>query len=294
MCRLVRGFDKIHTSLAPFRLLGLAVFFVLRRTDAQKPQPALNGPAETATTAEIAALLQVPEETPVPEIEMTVRISELMPSNKATLADETGAFPDWIELHNYGAETLDISDCRLRCDGENVDLTGISLAPGSYCALFCPKKLSVSGGTAVLLDPKDKELSTVEYEACGRDISVTFDGETVGYTAFPTPGYENSDEGYDAWQSSLSPVGPLVINEVMVYNSSVLRTNNQYYDWVEIRNDSSQAVRLSDYYLSDAGSDRFRYQLPDKNLEPGGIYTIYCTGDPEAVNKDFASFALSA
>ncbi len=40
--------------------------------------------------------------------EWSLRISELSPSNVATLADEDGDFPDWIELENYGDTTLDL------------------------------------------------------------------------------------------------------------------------------------------------------------------------------------------
>ena len=54
-----------------------------------------------------------PAETPspTPEVPPTVRINELMPSNKSTLADGD-TFPDWIELYNYGGEPARLSAVR--------------------------------------------------------------------------------------------------------------------------------------------------------------------------------------
>ena len=290
-------FNIVRTILLGVLLLAVlagAFFSVRKRMQVQAPQSSESS-VGAVSTPEVLAPLAVPEESAPPEVEITVRISELMPSNKAMLADDTGRFPDWIELVNYGSEALDLSGCTLRCDGDSIDLGGITIGPGAYYTLYCPTKLSASGGIAVLLDEKGKQLSFVTYEACGADISaIVSEDDSVEYTAFPTPGYANTDEGYDAWQSSLSPAGPLVINEVMVYNDSLLRINNQYYDWVEIRNISAQQVNLSDYYLSDSNSDRMQYQLPDKSLAPGDVYTIYCTGEAEAANRDFAPFALNA
>ena len=292
-----KSFNIIRTVLLGFLLLAVlagAFYSVRRRLQMQAPQRSED--TESPVSAqEILVPISVPEESASPEIEMTVRISELMPSNKATIADDTGHFPDWIELVNTGTEILDLSGCSLRCDGDSINLDGIMIGPGSYYALYCPAKLSASGGTAVLADGKGKQLSYVTYDACAADISVIIaEDDSVEYTAFPTPGFPNSDEGYEAWQASLSPAGPLVINEVMVYNDSLLRINNQYYDWVEIRNISSQQVMLSDYYLSDSNSDRMQYQLPEKSLAPGDVYTIYCTGEAEAANRDFAPFAFNA
>ncbi len=75
-------------------------------------------------------------------------------------------------------------------------------------------------------------------------------------TPEPLPRYEDHEESMEV------PTGPLVINEVKAADG----------DCVEIKNRSSQAVRLSDYYLSDKNKDRLKLQLPDMSLEPGGLY----------------------
>ena len=155
-----------------------------------------------------------PAETPspTPEVLPEVRINELMPSNKATIADGND-FPDWIELYNYGAADI------------------------------------------------------------------------------PTPGFENSDEGYAAFQASRECSSPLVINEAMVYNEWYRSGDGGLYDWVELKNVSAQELRLSDYYLSDDGKERAMYLLPDETLTPGETYLVYCTGD---ASGSYAPFALNA
>lgn len=46
----------------------------------------------------------------------TVFINEFMSSNTATIADVDGAFSDWIEIHNPGPTTVDLTGCYLSDD----------------------------------------------------------------------------------------------------------------------------------------------------------------------------------
>ena len=84
---------------------------------------ACNGGAATETA---------PPETaaPVPEKLPELRISELMPSNKACLALDDGSFPDWVELHNAGTERAELAGCSLLCKGKAMQLDALSLEPG--------------------------------------------------------------------------------------------------------------------------------------------------------------------
>ena len=48
------------------------------------------------------------------------------------------------------------------------------------------------------------------------------------------------------------------------------------------------------YYLSDKGSDRALFRLPEKTLAPGEIAVVYCTGDDTLSGDFLAPFGLSA
>ena len=286
-------FITILLVLVLVALIGVAVFFIFGRNGGLFGGHHGQADPEESLPAPITGILN-PEPSKEPEAEVVVTVSELMPSNKSTLADENSRFPDWIELYNPGTQEADLSKCSLRIDGDSIDLSGIIIAPGEYRVLFCPGKLSASGGTVIFKNNRGVELTNITYAATDRDISVRISEEGLTYSEFPTPGQPNSDDGYDSWQSALKTAGPLVINEVMVYNNSYLRTNNQYYDWVEIKNVSTANVLLSDYYLSDANSERLLFQLPPKTVAPGEVYIIYCSGDQSVNNQDFAPFSLNA
>ncbi|TAH39059.1 MAG: T9SS type A sorting domain-containing protein [Bacteroidetes bacterium] len=59
------------------------------------------------------------------------------------------------------------------------------------------------------------------------------------------------------------PVGNLVINEVMASNVSIVSDQDgEYDDWIEIYNNSSVAIDLSTYYLSDDAGDLGKWRFP--------------------------------
>ena len=69
----------------------------------QSQQPQGQGENESAS-------YEIPE-TPPPYDESAgkIRVSELMVKNRATLPDEDGDFPDWIELENVSGDTVELS-----------------------------------------------------------------------------------------------------------------------------------------------------------------------------------------
>lgn len=73
-----------------------------------------------------------------------VRIQEWMASNQTTIADEDGDFEDWIELHNPGAEAVDLSDWGLSDDLDNPFrwrfAPGTVLEPGGFLLVWASGK----------------------------------------------------------------------------------------------------------------------------------------------------------
>ena len=48
-----------------------------------------------------------PEESAAPRYPDTIVISEIMAKNRTTVDDGSACFPDWIELHNTGDESVE-------------------------------------------------------------------------------------------------------------------------------------------------------------------------------------------
>jgi len=237
------------------------------------------------------------EETPASEPEATpyavpadlpLVISEVMPSNKATLAVD-GAFPDWVELKNAGSETIRLTDVYLCRGADSYPLGDGELEPGAYLLVCCdgaegeghaPFVISKEGDALSLRTAGGDTLDEFAVPACEADRSAcrAEDG-SITVTSQPTPGFDNSHDGYVQRQESLVCDSPLQINEVMVFNMWYPGPNGNCYDWVELKNVSDSAIDLSEYYLSPSGKDRLAFRLPAQTLGSGELITINFVGD---------------
>ncbi|MBR3294342.1 MAG: CotH kinase family protein [Oscillospiraceae bacterium] len=246
----------------------------------------------------------VPAATLQPQLFMPLSINEVMLSNKATVADDAGLFPDWLELYNYGSESQSLDGLVLRNGDKTWSMPDRQLAPGEYYLIFCDGSGSDAQHASFTLskDGVDLRLESAAGELIEQFIVPACDGDESVYreedgsltrTRFATPGYENSMDGYVRTQEARSAAGPLQIYEVVVYNQWDFYQRGSYYDWVELKNVSDSPISLHDYYLSDSGSDRAKYRLPDRQLNPDDIVVIHCIGDPSAIGVN-TPFALSA
>ncbi|RYD36805.1 MAG: hypothetical protein EOP86_05040, partial [Verrucomicrobiaceae bacterium] len=70
-------------------------------------------------------------------------ISEFMASNKATLADEDGAFSDWIEIHNPDSAPVSLAGWKLTDNASSPDkwvFPAVTLQPGDFLVVFASGK----------------------------------------------------------------------------------------------------------------------------------------------------------
>ncbi|KAL4445750.1 hypothetical protein ABPG77_008949 [Micractinium sp. CCAP 211/92] len=163
-----------------------------------------------------------------------VLISELMTENKATIKDEDGSTPDWIELHNTGSSAVSLAGYQLvdsptpsSADSWTFP-SGVSLAPGQYLLVFASGKnrnnpssplhtsfkLSSLDGYVALLNPSGSTVSGVQFPDLPTDISFGTIGSAGAVTAqasgapqyailaSPTPGRDNCGP---------RPGGPLIV-----------------------------------------------------------------------------------
>ena len=135
-------------------------------------------------------------------------INELMASNHRTLEDpdEPGEHPDWIELYNGTAGTIDLGGMYLTDEFQNLTKwqvpAGVSIGPGQYLIFYADDdgtqgvyhtnfNLSINGEMVVLVDNDGKTIID----------SILFDEqlEDVSYGRFPDGGdswgFQNSTPG---------------------------------------------------------------------------------------------------
>lgn len=230
----------------------------------------------------------------------TLVLSELMA--KSTMYMNSGKASAWIELYNKGDKPLDLSELSLSTGNrpsENT-LSG-TVQPKEYKLVFVED--FSNGETASVFHKSGVRIASVELPTeLKKDFSLALDGAKSGgsateagkycVTSLCTPGFANTLEGREKYLAS-ETTGALVIYELMASNNSVLAQNEEYYDWLELKNTSSAAVNLSDYYLSDKDIDPKRFALPSGSLAAGESVIIYCSGDTE-LGSYHAPFKISS
>ena len=230
------------------------------------------------------------EEKILPEVyDGKITVSEYMSSNTAVLKDSDGDFPDWIELQNLSDEELSLAGWRIadKEDKEGWVIPERSIAPGESLLLFASGKdraedlhtdFSLSAkDTICIWDGYGREVFRLKCRETEKNCSMSLNekGE-YEQSLYPTPGYENSSEGYENFEASKTLPGPIIINEVTVGNISSGQSFAGGRDWIEIKNISEEPVELSDYSLSDNAEKPDRWRFPEGLLMPGEIKIVVC------------------
>lgn len=231
-----------------------------------------------------------------------VKISEVMAKNTVWIRDKDGDFSDYIEITNYGDSAVDLEGFTITNDPDDLfkwKFPSLELNPGESIIVFASGKdnfrkneelhlsfkLSADGETVILCRDGGVVIDEVSYTGLESDTVYMRNSDTLIFenSDYPSPGFSNSDEGlYSFLKVFSSEFKSLVINEVMTYNDFYMVQNRgNYYDWIELKNNSEIAVNLSDYYISTSSKNPLRYRLPDKILEPGEMYIVYASGKPE-------------
>jgi len=205
-------------------------------------------------------------------------------------------FEDYIEIYNAGITEVDLSQyslTRKKNDPFANPLPAKALQPGEYTVLVCNTDLpdlSLSKNSCSLyLYHRDGTLcDSAKLPAMKNNVWQ----REHGLTDQPSPGYENTAAGAQAYRDAIGKEQELIINEVVSANGSIMPLEYDYYDLIELYNAGSKTIQLSNYYLSDDKDNLTMWRLPSFKLAPGRCYVIYATGE-ETSARDKASFKIS-
>ncbi len=255
--------------------------------------------------------------------ETSLIITEVMASNKITVADNKGSYSDYIEIFNAGTEPIDLLGFGLTDDPLKLlswKFPDVTIQPGEHMLVFASGKdvidTDIEAGyihtnfrvaayqeTIVLSNPLGLILDSVTVSESQSDMSYSRVlsgenryGEEWETTSRATPGYPNSQQGYEQFAEA-SPValGPVIISEVMASNSEYLtEEDGGTYDWIELYNQSSQSVNLLGYALTDNPGNPAKWRLPDLTLAPGEHKVVLASGLNVKKNYIHTNFKLSA
>ena len=199
-------------------------------------------------------------------------INEFMAINGSVLADENGAYPDWIEIANVGSATVDLQGWYLsdsiaspmihQLDGP---AGTFEIPAGGFLVLFADGdtaagplhlgfRLGGGGEEIALSDDQGTLIDGVVFDQQFSDnSSALIDGAFV-ITNQPTPGAANQTfEDYS---------GLVRINEIMVRNDKVISDEfGRYVDWIELSNLSGGDLDMGGFFLSDDRADLGQFTI---------------------------------
>ncbi len=235
-----------------------------------------------------------------------IRITEIMIKNHATLRDEDGDFPDWIELHNESGQDILLENWSLSDKESRAGLVfpNFLFPADAYCLIYASGKdrpealhapFSLSAGETVFLrDPSGAVVSSVFCEdlKADRSLALKADGD-YHECLYPTPGAENTTAAYDAWQDQLRTDGSLILNEVMVSDPNARFSPYHGSDWVELRNNTSGSIDLNGWYLSDDLNNLRQAALPAATVASGAVIVVRCDQLGFSLNSDNEALYLS-
>ncbi len=234
-------------------------------------------------------------------------LSEILASNR-TYPAPNGGYLDLIEIRNLTATPTDISGYMLSDALDSIGYTfpqGTILPAYGYLAVWCDKTdetgeyaifgISSTGGESIYLyNSANVMVDSVLIPRMNDNMPlIRLDDGSWQTGTNATPGFENTDKGYQAWLSASGAMDGMdvVISEVMTANDcTALDDQGTRCDWIELWNTGKKDLDLTGAYISDDPLDAFKWQIPQLILPAGERTVIRCAGSNAGLSD--ATFAL--
>ena len=237
-----------------------------------------------------------------------LEITEAMADNCTFFPDETGACPDYVEIHNRTNAPVNLEGWALSDKADKLTrwrFPAITLPADGYIAVHCSGvsrlddpahlhadfKLSNKGEALYLTSPAGVVASYVKTPAMEPDQSYSLLETGWSKQFSPSPGQPNTPAGADAAARDI-----LERNDTGVRITEVLASSSKSDDWVELYNGTNQAVDLSGWGLSDNAGRPRKWQFPQgTSIQPGAYLGIFANGlDTSSEGRLQTSYHLSA
>ena len=236
-------------------------------------------------------------------------LTEFLPSNEGNVIFNDNKLYSYIEVTNEGDSTINLNDYYLSNDMKTVykyRLPDVELKAGESYLIFTNEidkdnnanfRLKHHKGE-VILSNKYAIIEQVEYEELTNGMAYVKLDKRWRETGNISPGYPNTTSGKVSFQERFDvPKKNIIISEVMSSNSKYLPQNgNQYYDWIELYNNSENSINLSSYSLTTDYDDKKMYNIPNITLSPHEYVVLFASGDTSLSNGTYnhTNFKLSS
>lgn len=259
------------------------------------------GSSDNADNTESTSVVVVVEEETT---SVNPNTSSIMINEVVAKATDDGY--DWIELY-VREGPVNLSDFSLTdddTDREPQSLPQVTVNTGEYIVIQAidadstvPENgyyvtFKLGSDDAVTLFENGSQVAQLDWTdgdaAQGYSYGFLTTDSGTAQTLTPTEGDANAEA---VVEPEVEVVRDLIVNENadLRINEVVVKDNQQGHDWIELYVTSTSSVNLSDYTISDQGSELLA--LPNVTLQPGEFYRIYATTD-EVTEYETVAFNL--
>lgn len=219
--------------------------------------------------------------------DLQIVINEFMADNSSTIADESGAFEDWLELYNYGNDAIFLGDIYLTDDLQDAGmwrLPDVHLLPSEFLLIWADNdpeegslhtsfKLSKYGEQIGVFLKNGEEYLVVDTLSFGvQSTDVSFGCQTdasPNYVFFSssTPGYSNNNANISTISTNM---------ELQLFPNPVLNILNVKFTQGDIQSVKIYDINGKNIYSLFDNSDK-KISINVSNFT-NGIYFISVVG----------------
>ena len=239
-----------------------------------------------------------------------IYISEIIADNNSTIQDNNGEYSDYIEIYNGNSFPINLKNYYLSnktYDKNRWNFPDIEIKSKEYLIVYASGldecdiknrichtnfKLSKNGEKIILTDKNNNIINEFIFPKQYTDISYGYKNGKYMYFKTPTPGEKNSSKEYIVENKNNCNIE---ITEYMTHNKrSVYDSHGNYYDWIEVYNNSGEDCNLENLYISDNESNLKKYKLPKAIIKAKDYLLIYFNSKKvEYDDSIYVNFGLS-
>jgi len=225
----------------------------------------------------------------------SIIITEVLPKNKG-LVSFNGKFDEYVEIKNNTNKTINIGSYSISNDINvpfkwklpDKELKSNEVYLIKQQDMNIDDKINFHFDNkkgSVILSKGNHVVQEVDYENLDNGFAYIRMGDSYTKSINISPGYENTSDGINSFNEKYRTSNKgLIINEVMNYNKKYLPNNDEYYDWIELYNNSDKTINLSDYYITNDEEIKDKFKLPGFELKPGEYYILLASGNTKLTN----------
>lgn len=236
-------------------------------------------------------------------------ISEIMSNNTYTVTDNDLEYSDYIEIYNGYKYEINLDGYHLsdsEYETSKWTFPNITIEPNEYLIIYASGKdrcdlenkichanfkLSSKGEVVTLSDYNNNIINKFRYDETSNDIAYGYINGRYHLLNKPSPNEKNTKEKMKYVKLSNKE---LYINEYITHNKGINYIDNNYYDWVELYNNSDKKINLFNLYLTDDLKKLNKYKLPDIIIDEKSYKLIYLGDISKIIDKNvIGSFSLS-